>query len=186
LCAKNCWGGGGGVNLPKREHDQSANLTGVAYSAHSITSPFPKIYVTQPRPTLRHFQWRTRNLPQISRCPPLYVVLTPSYTQLVSKICGVCRFCNTPRGVPPLRQPTDDSVTRNRFGEKRRLFMEQWNKEGCLAGLSHSCPPHTMENRHSVDRSHISDSHYTVPVIAYRYSYSYYRHFHTYLFENKN
>jgi hypothetical protein len=34
--------------------------------------------------------------------------------------------------------------------------------------------------RYSVDRSHISDFHHTVSVIAYRYSY--YRHFHTYLF----
>jgi hypothetical protein len=33
---------GGRVNLPKREHDHSANLTGVAYSAHNINIFIPK------------------------------------------------------------------------------------------------------------------------------------------------
>jgi hypothetical protein len=114
--------GGGRVNLPKREHDQSDNLTGVAYSAHSITSSFPKIFVTQPRPTLRHFSVRNtqRTVPQTSQFPRPYVVSTPSYTELVSKICGVGRSCATLHGVLPLRQPADGSETRNRFEEKRR------------------------------------------------------------------
>jgi hypothetical protein len=42
----------GVVNLPKREHDHWANLTGGAYSAQSITSSFLNIFVTQTRPTL--------------------------------------------------------------------------------------------------------------------------------------
>jgi hypothetical protein len=136
--------GEGVVYLPKREHDNWANLTGGAYSAQSITSSFPNIFVTQPRPTLRHFSVQNTKL-TTDITVPSSVCRTNAELHWAGK--------QNLWGRPTLRHSPQRASSR---AAHQRLRNEEpiWRKAAIIygpvklrgfAGLSHTCPTHNVE-----------------------------------------